>query len=90
MNTEGSRLLAVGIVWQALKDYQKAQETLALVPDHLPSELTTKEVELFFQSDWFLELREFAPDIISENILEDFKNDSKRVFATGILNRQKN
>lgn len=87
MNTEGSRLLAVAIVWQALKDYQKASEILAIAPDNTNAKAEQLEIEQFFESSWFQDLKEIALETIYDGILEDFKNDSKRIFETGFLNR---
>lgn len=82
-------LLAVAIVHQALKDYQKASEILAIAPDNKIAEHEILDIEMFFGSDWFQLLKELAPETIYDGILEDFKNDSKRILGTGILFGQK-
>lgn len=88
MKNNGYALLATAVIWQALKDYDKALKAFEQNPANKKAFAEIAEIEDFFKSDWFLTLREMEPETISVNILEEFKNDSKRVLKTGIYNRQ--
>lgn len=70
LHRKGCSLLAVGIVRQAIKDRQDAKEMLKKVPDHEPSQEMVLETERFFRSNWFQDIREFAPDVIPVDIME--------------------
>lgn len=70
LNRKGSAMLAVGIVRQAVKDYKDAVKMLKKVPDHFESRCMKVECEIFFCSEWFQKLREFAPDVIPVDIME--------------------
>ena len=69
LNRTGCALLASGIVRQAVKDWQDAVEMLEKVPDHFESRCMKTECEMFFRSEWFQEIREFAPDAIPADMM---------------------
>ena len=57
LDRHGCALLAAGVVRQAIRDYQEGNDDMKT------------ECELFFESDWFQELQEMAPDVIPVNLL---------------------
>ena len=69
LHRTGCALLAVGIVRQAVRDWQDAEEMLQKVPEYLAAQEMKLECELFFLSDWYQELMEFAPDVIPVDML---------------------
>jgi len=69
LNRKGSAMLAVGIVKQAVKDYKDAVKMHEKVPDHFESRCKKVECEIFFCSEWFQKLREFAPDVIPADVM---------------------
>ena len=69
LHRTGCALLASGIVRQAVKDWQDAEEMLQKVPEYLDAQEMKLECELFFLSDWYQELMEFAPDVIPVDML---------------------
>ena len=69
LHRTGCALLAAGIVRQTVKDWKDAVEMLEMVPDHFESLCMKTECEIFFHSEWFKEIREFAPDVIPEDIM---------------------
>ena len=73
LHRKGCSMLAVGIVRQAIKDWQDAKEMLRKVPDHEPSQEMVLETERFFRSNWFQEIRECAPDVIPVDMMEVLK-----------------
>ncbi len=89
MNKGGIGCLAAGIVFQALKDYEKAERRLKKNPESEVAKAEIEEIERFFKSGWFQTLREASLEVISENMLEEFKNDGKRISATGFFVKQK-
>jgi len=84
LNEKGCRNLAVAVVVQALKDYRKASAALLVAPDNRMAQAELDDIEAFFGSEWFRTLRELSDGAVSENILEEFKNDSKRILESGI------
>ena len=84
MDKSGTKRLVIEIVLQALHDYEKAEAILKRFPNSRRAKERIEEIEEFFESEWFQTLRALAPEIISEHILEDFKNDRKRISATSV------
>ena len=73
LHRAGCALLAVGIARQAVKDWQDAVEMLEKIPDHLESQCMKTECEMFFRSEWFQEIRSFAPDVIPVDMMRRLK-----------------
>ena len=73
LHRTGCELLAAGIVRQAVKDWQDAVGMLKKVPDHFESRCMKTECEIFFRSEWFQEIREFAPDTIPVDMMRRLK-----------------
>ena len=73
LHRTGCALLASGIVRQAVKDWLDAVEMLEKVPDHFESQCMKMECEIFFCSEWFQEIREFAPDVIPVDMMRRLK-----------------
>ena len=84
MDKGGTKKLVIAIVLQALHDYEKASDVLKKRPRDARAKAQIMEIEEFFGSEWFLNLRALVPETVSEHILEDFKNDRKRISATSI------
>lgn len=83
MDKGGTKKLAIAIVLRALEDYEAATEVLKKRPRDEKAKAQILEIEEFFESAWFQTLRAIAPEIKS-NILEEFKNDRKRISATSL------
>lgn len=73
MNRKGISLLATAIVNIAVNDWRKAHEMLQKEPGYVVALETVRETELFFRSNWYQTLREFAPDVIPVDIMEVLK-----------------
>lgn len=73
MNKRGTRLLASAIVNRAVQDWKDAKAMLIKIPDHVDSLRMIEETERFFTSEWYLFLRELAPDVIPENMIRRLK-----------------
>lgn len=69
MNKHGTRLLAAAIVNRAVQDWKDAKAMLVKIPDHMDSLRIVEETERFFKSEWYLFLRELAPEVIPENMM---------------------
>lgn len=69
IHRKGTAMLAAAVVRQAVKDWMDARELLERIPSDLDAQETVLEVELFFRSGWFGFLREFAPDVIPEDMM---------------------
>lgn len=69
IHRKGAAMLAAAVVRQAVKDWKDAKELLERIPSDLDAQETVLEVELFFRSGWFGFLREFAPDMIPEDMM---------------------
>ena len=67
---DGYQALALAIVAQALKDYQKVKHYLEKHPGCEWAKTEMREIEFFFQSDWFDLLSSLNPEIIMK-LLQD-------------------
>ncbi|MBO4394629.1 MAG: hypothetical protein J5800_09835 [Spirochaetales bacterium] len=70
LHRKGCSMLAVGIVRQAIKDWQDAVSYLEKNPGERGVQDQLDDTERFFLSDWYQELRELAPDVIPVNMME--------------------
>lgn len=69
MTRNGTSLLATAIVNCAVKDWKDAKAMLMKVPTDRKSLEKIEEIERFFRSKWYQTLREFAPDVIPEDMM---------------------
>ena len=69
MDKQGTRLLAAAIVNRAVQDWKDAKDMLEKFPDDASALEMEYDCELFFRSQWYQELREFAPSI-PENMMK--------------------
>lgn len=69
MNKQGTRLLAAAIVNRAVQDWRDAKDMLEKYPDDVNALEMEYDCELFFGSEWYQFLREFAPDVIPEEMM---------------------
>ena len=69
MNKRGCALLAAAIINRAVQDWKDAKALLSKFPSDSDALYTASETERFFRSDWYQILREFAPDVIPENMM---------------------
>ena len=68
------RLLVTAIVVRAVDDYKKALKQLKDNPEYEDALKTKKEIEVFFESDWFCflcEINDVRKILIKENIIND-------------------
>ena len=79
MDKGGTKRLVTEIVMQALRDYEEATDLLRTYSGNRKAREQKEEIEEFFESEWFQDLRALAPETISERIFEEVKNDSKRI-----------
>ena len=75
MTKEGTRRLAIAIVQTAVEDWKKAKRVLSKAPDNKLAKKSIKELEEFFQGDWYQTLRGLAEDVIPVDMLEVLRND---------------
>lgn len=61
---ESWKCLATAIAAQAVKDYRKALEQLAVDPNYEGAIHTVDEIKRFFRSDWYQTLCSVNPGII--------------------------
>ena len=69
MNKQGTRMLAAAIVNRAVQDWRDAKDMLEKYPDDVNALEMEYDCELFFGSEWYQFLREFAPDVIPEDMM---------------------
>lgn len=68
------RLLVAAITVRAVEDYKKALRQLDSNPGYEDAIKTKKEIETFFESDWFkflCEINDVSRILKKENILND-------------------
>ena len=68
------RLLVAAITVRAVEDYKKALKQLDSNPVYEDAIKTKKEIEAFFESDWFkflCEINDVSKILKKENILND-------------------
>jgi len=68
------RLLVAAITVRAVEDYKKALRQLDSNPTYEDAIKTKKEIETFFESDWFkflCEINDVSRILKKENILND-------------------
>lgn len=70
LHRKGCAMLAVAVVRQAIKDWKDASETLEQFPENRNALEIKADCETFFKSTWFEDVREFAPDVISVDLME--------------------
>lgn len=84
LDRTGCALLAAGIVRQAVKDWKDADEILQRHPNYADAQEMRLGCEIFFASDWYQELREFAPDAIPVDMLRRLKDDQQGIHEKSI------
>lgn len=62
-------MLAAAIVNRAVQDWRDAKDMLEKYPDDVNALEMEYDCELFFGSEWYQFLREFAPDVIPEDMM---------------------
>lgn len=70
LTESGCRHLAIAIVQTAVDDWKKADAICRQMPDNKIAKYDKKEMEEFFQSDWYQTLRAFAEDVIPVDMME--------------------
>jgi hypothetical protein len=68
------RLLVAAITVRAVQDYKKAFRQLESNPNYEVALKTKKEIEVFFESDWFnflCEINDVKKILKKENIIND-------------------
>ena len=75
MDKTGTRRLVAAIVRTAVEDWKKATRVLSKEPNNKKAKERIKELEEFFQDDWYQILRALAGDSIPVDMLEVLRND---------------
>ena len=63
--------LADEIVIRAVKDYRKALRTLKYHPENDTARRSRREIERFFNSQWFGVLTEIDPEVLMERLRKE-------------------
>ena len=69
MNKGGCALLAAAIVNRTVQDWRDAKGMLEKLPDDVNALEMMYDCEMFFRSQWYQFLREFAPEVIPEDMM---------------------
>lgn len=75
LTQSGCRHLAIAIVQATVDDWKKANAVCEQIPDNRIAHCEKKELEEFFQSEWYQTLRAFAEDVIPTDMMEVLEND---------------
>lgn len=62
--------LAIAIIHMAVKDWKKASSACTRSPNNVEAKRKKLEIEEFFNSEWYQELRILSEGAVPENILE--------------------
>lgn len=68
---ENYEKLANAIILQAVKDYRAAKKKLKKQPTNKDAEITIKDTERFFRSDWFTALTDVDGALILRKLQEE-------------------
>lgn len=68
---ENYEKLANDIILQAVKDYRAAKKKLKKQPTNKDAEITIKDTERFFRSDWFTALTDVDGALILRKLQEE-------------------
>lgn len=68
---ENYEKLANAIILQAVKDYRAAKKKLKKQPMNKDAEITIKDTERFFRSDWFTALTDVDGAVILRKLQEE-------------------
>lgn len=63
--------LADEIIIRAVKDYRRALRTLKYHPENDTARRSRREIERFFNSQWFGVLTEIDPDVLMERLRKE-------------------
>ena len=69
--SENYQNLVNAIIMQAVKDYRKALRMLRKDPEHEKSLFWKKDVERFFQSQWFEDLCDLDGEVLIEQLQKE-------------------
>ena len=76
LNDKGCSLLCNAIVFQAVQDYRRALRGEPIHP-RVPVSKTKKEVEKFFESEWFTALTKINGTYLMRKLKEEYINESE-------------
>ena len=63
--------LAQAIIMKAVEDYRKARRRVRHFPDQKGAQVTIREVERFFRSDWFTVLTSIDGAVLLKKLKEE-------------------
>ena len=78
MRSTPENALANAIIVQAVIDYLEAKKGFRV--DRRDPDVTIRECELFFHSDWFMVLTDMDPDLLMEKLEKEVQKQSQQSY----------